>query len=68
MTLNNNIPAYVDPAVLQIGTLVVSVTDPDRTPLTVLRVEPMLVCVDPEGNGHIVYAHEVIPLDQQTEA
>ena len=29
------------------------------TPLTVLRVEPMLVCRDPDGCEVTLYAHEV---------
>jgi len=56
-------PGYVDPAVLKPGAIVYRVFDADRTPLTVVRVEPMLVCRAPDGTGLVIYAHEVAPAD-----
>jgi hypothetical protein len=41
------------------GTTVVALLDAARTPLTVMRVEPMLVCVRPDGTEVTLYAHEV---------
>jgi hypothetical protein len=56
-------PGYVDPAVLTPGAIVYRVFDAERTPLTVVRVEPMLVCRAPDGTGLVIYAHEVLPLE-----
>jgi hypothetical protein len=55
----NEMPAYVDPAVLRPGQTVVAVLDDQRTPLVVLRVEPMLICRAPDGTEVTVFAHEV---------
>jgi len=41
------------------GQIVVAMLDSDRTPLTVLRVEPMLVCQRPDGSEVTLFAHEV---------
>jgi hypothetical protein len=53
------LPAYVDLAVLQPGQTVIAMLDEERTPLTVLRVEPMLVCRAPDGQEVTVFAHGV---------
>jgi hypothetical protein len=53
------LPAYVDPAVLQPGQTVIAMLDEQRTPLVVLRVEPMLVCRTPDDEEVTLFAHEV---------
>lgn len=55
-------PIYVDPAVLEPGQTVVAMLDESRTPLTVLRVEPLVVCRKPDGSEVTLFAHEVEPL------
>jgi hypothetical protein len=55
------LPAYIDPAVLQPGQTVIAMLDEERTPLVVLRIEPMLVCRAPDGQEVTVFAHEVEP-------
>jgi hypothetical protein len=52
-------PNYVDPAVLEPGQTVVALLDSSHTPLTVLRVEPMVVCRKPDGTELTLFAHEV---------
>jgi hypothetical protein len=54
------IPAYVDPAVLEPGAQVECVLDGTRTPLTVLRVEPALICAAPDGTEFVVLAHTAV--------
>jgi hypothetical protein len=49
------IPAYVDPAAQ-----VECVLDGTRTPLTVLRVEPALICAAPDGTEFVVLAHTAV--------
>jgi hypothetical protein len=58
------LPAYVDPAVLQPGQTVIAMLDETRTPVVVLRVEPMLVCRAPDGEEVTLFAHEVELIDQ----
>ena len=41
------------------GQRVVSMLDETATPLVVIRVEPMLVCRQPDGSEVMLYAHEV---------
>lgn len=55
------LPAYVDPAVLVPGATVVCVLDGAETTLTVVRVEPALICSRPDGSGVVVLAHTVVP-------
>jgi len=54
------IPLYVDPAVLKPGQVVECVLDGSRTPLTVLRVEPALICTAPDGTELVVLAHTAV--------
>jgi len=63
---NLELPDYIDPAVLVPGQVVYSILDSTRTPLTVVKVEPMLVCRKPDGTGVQVYAHEVVTADDAT--
>jgi len=58
------LPAYVDPAVLVPGQTVTCVLDGEETVLTVVRVEPALICSKPDGTGVMVLAHTVIPVDK----
>lgn len=60
------IPAYIDPAVLVPGQTVTCILDGTETLLTVLRVEPALICSKPDGTGVMVLAHTVIPIDVPT--
>jgi hypothetical protein len=53
------LPAYIDPAVLRPGQSVIAVLDKRRTPLTVVRVEPVLTCRTPTGDKVTLFAHEV---------
>ena len=59
-------PAYIDPAVLEPGATVRCVLDGENVVLTVLRVEPALICSRPDGSGTIVLAHTVVPVDVST--
>jgi hypothetical protein len=56
------LPAYVDPAVLVPGQKVQCVVDGAATVLTVVRVEPALICSKPDGTGVMVLAHTVVPV------
>jgi hypothetical protein len=56
------IPLYVDPAVLEVGAQIECVLDGTRTPLTVLRVEPALICAAPDGTELVVLAHTAVTL------
>lgn len=58
------LPAYVDPAVLRPGQRVQCVVDGEATVLTVVRVEPALVCSRPDGTGVMILAHSAVPLDE----
>jgi hypothetical protein len=60
------LPAYIDPAVLVPGARVVCMLDGTETVLTVIRVEPALMCSRPDGTGVMVLAHTVIPVDEPT--
>jgi len=62
------LPAYVDPAVLRPGATVRCVIDDVDTVLTVVRVEPALVCSRPDGTGVIVLAHTVVPVTSGEDA
>jgi hypothetical protein len=57
------IPAYIDPAVLVPGQTVTCILDGTETVLTVLRVEPALICSKPDGTGVMVLAHTVVPVE-----
>jgi len=59
VTLHLNLPADIDPAVLDVGVSVISLFDESHRELVVVRVEPALVCVDDDGQEHTVLAHEV---------
>jgi hypothetical protein len=59
------LPAYIDPAVLVPGAHVVCMLDGAETVLTVIRVEPALMCSRPDGTGVMVLAHTVIPVDDE---
>ena len=61
------IPLYVDPAVLEPGALIECVLDGTRTPLTVLRVEPALICAAPDGTELVVLAHTAVTRIPPTE-
>lgn len=61
------LPAYIDPAVLTPGATVVCMLDGSETVLTVIRVEPALICSRPDGSGVVVLAHTVIPVESRTE-
>lgn len=52
-----NLPFYIDPSVLVPGQIVRDTLDPGRGPLTVLRVEPELICQAADGTVVSVYAH-----------
>jgi hypothetical protein len=56
------IPAYVDPAVLVPGATVQCVLDDAETILTVVRMEPAIICSRPDGSGVILLAHTVVPV------
>jgi hypothetical protein len=53
------LPADIDPSVLEPGATVVAFLDSAETTLRVIRVEPMLVCVAPDGREVTLYAREV---------
>jgi len=53
------LPPYVDARVLEPGQNVVALLDGAQTPLTVVRVEPLVVCRKPDGSEITLYAHEV---------
>lgn len=57
------LPDYIDPAVLVPGQQVQCVLDGAETVLTVVRVEPALMCSKPDGTGVMVLAHTVVPVD-----
>jgi hypothetical protein len=57
------IPGYVDPAVLEPGALVECVLDGTHQTLTVLRVEPALICAAPDGTELVVLAHTAVPAE-----
>lgn len=53
------VPYYIDPAVLKPGQVVYAMLGDTQTPLTVERVEPMLVCKTADGTTVMVEAHLV---------
>jgi hypothetical protein len=59
------LPAYIDPAVLVPGQRVQCVLDGAETILTVVRVEPALICSKPDGTGVMVLAHTVVPIHEE---
>lgn len=63
MTQTIEIPLYIDPAVLVPGATVRCVVDDVDTLLTVVSVEPALICSKPDGTGAIVLAHTVVPVE-----
>lgn len=60
-----NVPEYIDPAVLVPGARVRCVLDGTPTVLTVLKVEPALICSREDGTGTIVLAHTCVPVDDE---
>jgi len=58
-------PDYIDPAVLVPGQAVYAMLNNTRTRLTVVKVEPMLVCEAPDGTGVVIYAHAAYPADDE---
>ena len=62
------LPGYIDPAVLEPGATVRCVLDGSETVLTVVRMEPALICSKPDGTGVIMLAHTVIPVEQPAKA
>jgi hypothetical protein len=62
------IPGYVDPAVLEPGALVECVLDGTHQTLTVLRVEPALICAAPDGTEMVVLAHTAVLSDEPRPA
>ena len=60
----DSLPRYVNPAVLQPGATVVALLDDSQTRLVVLRVEPLVVCAQPDGSEVTLFAHEVELADQ----
>jgi len=54
------IPGYVDVRVLEPGTVVECVLDGARARLTVLRVEPALICATPDGEEVVILAHTAV--------
>jgi hypothetical protein len=59
------LPAYIDPAVLRPGQTVQCILDGTETILTVVRVEPALICSKPDGTGVMVLAHTVVPVETE---
>lgn len=59
------IPPYVDPAVLRIGARVRFILEGEPTVLTVVKVEPALICQAPDGTGMIVLAHTAVPVPEE---
>jgi hypothetical protein len=57
------LPAYIDPAVLVPGATVSCILDGEETVLTVVKMEPALICSKPDGTGVMVLAHTVVPVD-----
>jgi hypothetical protein len=62
------IPGYVDPAVLEPGALVECVLDGTHQTLTVLRVEPALICAAADGTELVVLAHTAVLSDEPRPA
>lgn len=62
MTQTIEIPLYIDPATLVPGATVQCILDGEETLLTVVRMEPALICEKPDGTGVIVLAHTVVPV------
>lgn len=55
------LPAYIDPAVLEPGATITAVLGDQNTRLVVLRVEPALVCRAPDGTEVVIFAHAAVP-------
>lgn len=55
------VPDYVDPAVLKPGATVYAVLGSERMALTVIKMEPALLCRAPDGTVVTLFAHEVVP-------
>ena len=49
----------------QVGDTIYAMLDPERTPLTVVRVEPMVACQKPDGTEVMLFAHEVEALPEE---
>jgi hypothetical protein len=58
-TIETAYPVDIPP----VGSRVVVLLDPEATPLVVVRIEPMLACVKPDGAEVIVPAHAVEVLE-----
>lgn len=54
-----DVPYYVHPEAVELGRVVRDMEDPKETRLVVVRIEPALICVDPEGEERMVLAHMV---------
>jgi hypothetical protein len=61
--LTVDVPYYVHPQALELGRVVRDMEDPQETRLVVVRIEPALICVDPEGEERMVLAHMVEVLE-----
>ena len=55
----------INPTVLRPGQRVVAMLDVDRTPLTVVRVEPLIVARTDDGREVTLFAHEVEPFTEE---
>jgi len=58
-TITTAYPVSIPP----VGSRVVVLLDPEETPLVVVRIEPVLVCVKPDGTEVTVPAHAVEVLE-----
>jgi hypothetical protein len=61
--LTIDVPYYVHPEALEIGRVVRDMEDPDEIRLTVVRIEPALICSKPDGQLTSVLAHMVEVLE-----
>lgn len=61
--LTIDVPYYVHPEALELGRVVRDMEDPTEQRLVVVRIEPALICVDDEGEEHMLLAHMVEVLE-----
>ena len=59
------LPAYIDPAVLEPGAVINYVLGDQNTRLVVLRVEPALICQAPDGTEVVVFAHAAVTAEDE---
>jgi len=57
------LPAYVDPAVLEPGARVRAIFNGQDTVFTVDHMEPAIVATAPDGTAVVLLAHTVVPAD-----